>query len=61
MPFFSRFMLTSSRDKDGCTPNVRVPMVFIVLSRDSLGIITYKYPLYRAYIGQILEISLDFP
>ena len=26
-----------SRDKDGCTPNVRVPMVFIVFSRDSWG------------------------
>ena len=23
-----------SRDKDGCSPNIRVPMVFIVLSRD---------------------------
>ncbi len=34
------------RDKDGCTPNVRVPMVFIVFSRDSWGLqlITHKYP-----------------
>ena len=28
-----------SRDKDGCTPNVRVPMVFIVSSRDSWNIL----------------------
>ena len=27
-----------SRDKDGCTPNVRVPMVFIGFSRDSWGL-----------------------
>ena len=30
--------LKESRDKDGCTPNVRVPMVFIVFSMDSLGL-----------------------
>ena len=30
-----------SRDKDGCTPNVRVPMVFIVFN---LGILVdYNY------------------
>ena len=41
-----------SRDKDGCTPNVRVPMVFSWCSTlGLLGIITHKYPLYRAYIG----------
>ena len=34
----------------GCTPN-SVPMVFIVFCRDSLGIITHKYQLYKAYIG----------
>ena len=28
-----------------------VPMVFIVFSRGSLGIITHKYQLHRAYIG----------
>ena len=33
----------------GCTPN-SVPMVFIVFSRDSCGIIIHKYPLCRAYI-----------
>ena len=36
-------------DRCMCTPNVRVPMEFIVFSR--LGIITHKYLLYRGYIG----------
>ena len=41
-----------SRDKEGCTPNVRVPMVFIVFNLGILGDEnTHKYPLYRAYIG----------
>ena len=34
----------------GCIPN-SIPMVFIVFSRDGWGIITHRYPLYRAYIG----------
>ena len=34
----------------GCTPN-SVPMVFIVFSRDSWGLLTHKYPLQ--YIGPI--------
>ena len=43
---------SNSRDKDGCTPNVRVPMVFSWCSTlGFLGIVTHKYPLYRAYIG----------
>ena len=38
-----------SRDKDGCTRN-SVPMVFSWCSLGILGIITHKYPLYRASI-----------
>ena len=34
----------------GCTPN-SVPMVFIGVFYGFLGIMTHKYPLYRAYIG----------
>lgn len=37
--------------RDTCTPNVRVPMVFIVFSRNSWGLyMTLKYPLHRAYL-----------
>ena len=44
----------SSRDKDGCTPNVRVLMVFSWCS--TLGFLGMKKPInthfcYRAYIG----------
>ena len=35
----------------GCTSN-SVPMVFVVFSRDSLGIIIHKYPLiHGVYMG----------
>ena len=51
-----------SRDKDGCIPNVRLPMVFSWCSRIGfLEILThkyiYKYPLHRAFI----DFYRDFP
>ena len=41
-----------SRDKEGCTPFTYVYYhgIYCVLA-GFLGIITHKYPLYRAYIG----------
>ena len=47
-----RLIRVQSRDKDGCTPNVRVlPWYLLCLTLGFLGIITNKYLLYRAYIG----------
>ena len=52
-----------SRDKDGCIPNVRLPMAFSWCSRMGfLEILThkdiiYKYPLHRAFI----DFYRDFP
>ena len=42
------------RDKDGCTPNVRVPMVSIVFNLGILGDYNPEIPtiyIYRAYRG----------
>ena len=39
-------------DKDGCTPNVRVPMVFIVVSIGILGDYNPQiHTIYRAFLG----------
>ncbi len=50
-PIFGIFRFFQiSRDKDGCTPNVRVlPWYLLCSTLGFLGIIIHKYPLYRDF------------